>query len=75
MSDFYDDFAELYHLIFEDWDASIERQGKQLAHIVETNWPGAAFLLDVSCGIGTQTLGLAKQHYKLTASDLSAKSV
>lgn len=75
MLGFYDDLAELYHLIFEDWDASLERQGKQLSQVINENWVGASSLLDVSCGIGTQTLGLAKQGYKLTASDLSAKSI
>lgn len=75
MADFYDDFADLYHLIFEDWNASIERQGQQLAQVIRSNWPDASTMLDVSCGIGTQSLALAKQGYKLTASDLSAKSV
>lgn len=32
-------------------------------------------LLDVSCGIGTQSLGLAGLGYEVTASDLSAESV
>jgi glycine/sarcosine N-methyltransferase len=31
--------------------------------------------LDCSCGIGTQTLALAKKGYKITASDISGKSI
>ena len=30
MSEFYDRMASLYHLIFQDWNASIERQAGQL---------------------------------------------
>jgi hypothetical protein len=33
-SDFYDQMAGLYHLIFQDWDASIERQARQLSNII-----------------------------------------
>lgn len=75
MSDFYDDFADMYHLIFEDWDASIERQGEQLSRVTKSNWSNASSLLDVSCGIGTQSLALAKHGYQITASDLSSTSV
>lgn len=75
MPDFYDDFAYMYHLIFEDWDASIERQGEQLSRVTKSNWSNASSLLDVSCGIGTQSLALAKHGYQITASDLSSTSV
>ena len=34
MSDFYDRMASLYHLIFDDWDASIERQARQLSEMI-----------------------------------------
>ena len=30
MANFYDEFAPLYQLIFQDWDASMARQGEQL---------------------------------------------
>ena len=73
MSDFYDRMASLYHLIFPDWNASIERQAGQLATIIAERWgPECRTVLDVSCGIGTQALGLAQQGFVVTASDLSA---
>ena len=34
MSDFYDKSASLHHLIFQDWNKSIDRQADQLASIV-----------------------------------------
>lgn len=72
MSDFYDRMASLYHLIFPNWDESIERQAGQLAGIVRERWgPAAQSILDVSCGIGTQAIGLAQRGFVVTASDLS----
>ena len=76
MSDFYDRMASLYHLIFEDWDESIERQGGQLAGIIHERWGnGSRSILDVSCGIGTQAIGLAKRGFVVTASDLSVEAL
>ena len=31
---FYDDLAFYYHLIFEDWDASMARQGDALTSLI-----------------------------------------
>jgi SAM-dependent methyltransferase len=76
MSDFYDRMAGLYHLIFADWDASIERQAEQLGGIIRDRWgAGARTVLDVSCGIGTQSIGLAKRGFDVTGSDLSRAAI
>jgi SAM-dependent methyltransferase len=76
MSDFYDRMAPLYHLIFQNWDESIERQAGQLAAIIEERWgTGVTTILDVSCGIGTQAIGLANKGFAVSASDLSASAV
>jgi len=71
-SEFYDKLAPFYHLIFEDWERSIERQGTALDSIIRSNArPSARSVLDVACGIGTQALGLAARGYDVTASDIS----
>jgi SAM-dependent methyltransferase len=75
--DFYDKMAPFYHLIFpQGFDASIERHGSAVDAIIRDNFgPSADTVLDVSCGIGTQALGLALLGYQVTASDLSPKAV
>lgn len=75
MTSFYDQLAPYYHLIYPDWDTSVRRQGAQLAELVAAEWPAARRVLDVSCGIGTQAIGLALQGFDVHASDLSAKEV
>ncbi len=72
---FYDQLTPLYHLVYQDWDASVRRQGEQLAALIAAEWPGRRTVLDVSCGIGTQAIGLALQGLAVTASDLSASEV
>jgi len=76
---FYDDLASYYHLIFEDWDASMARQGDALANLIGVELaqspPLDARVLDAACGIGTQTLPLAARGFRLVARDLSPAAV
>ncbi len=73
---FYAELTPLYHLIYPDWDKSIERQASMLDSIIRETWgENISSVLDVSCGIGTQSLGLAKLGYEVTASDLSSEGV
>jgi SAM-dependent methyltransferase len=73
--DFYDALAPFYHLIFPDWDATVARQGAALDAVIRAEAAGARTVLDVACGIGTQTLGLAARGYDVAASDLSSGAV
>lgn len=77
--DFYDDLAEAYHLIFVDWNHAISWQGEILSKIIHSKLASpsreAASLLDCSCGIGTQAIGLAKHGFKVTGTDLSPVSI
>ncbi|UVI33498.1 class I SAM-dependent DNA methyltransferase [Paenibacillus spongiae] len=77
--DFYDDLAETYHLIFVDWNHAISWQGEVLSKIIHSKLASPdkvdASLLDCSCGIGTQAIGLANHGFKITATDLSPVSI
>jgi len=69
--EFYDELAPYYHLLFADWDASIRRQGEQLSRVIDARWPSARRVLDLACGIGTQSLALAQRNYIVVGSDVS----
>jgi SAM-dependent methyltransferase len=72
MDTFYDELAPYYHLIYPDWESSIALQAGALDELIRQELDGPAHrVLDVSCGIGTQCLGLAQLGYEVTASDLS----
>src|SRR5262245_20520928 len=72
---FYDELAPLYHLVYENWERSVEYQGGQLASLIRERWGDARTVLDAAVGIGTQALGLLGQGFQVTASDLSAEAV
>jgi glycine/sarcosine N-methyltransferase len=73
----YDELANHYHLIFENWEVSIQRQAAALGPILERECGPARALrvLDCACGIGTQVLGLGKLGFKMTGCDLSPRTV
>jgi 2-polyprenyl-3-methyl-5-hydroxy-6-metoxy-1,4-benzoquinol methylase len=76
VSGFYDDLAPYYHLIFEDWDSSIERQAGPLNSLLETHLgAGPLRLLDCACGIGTQAIGFARHGHRVVGSDISSSAV
>jgi glycine/sarcosine N-methyltransferase len=72
---FYDELAEDYHLIFNNWDESIRRQAHVISRLLRTHGTDVHRVLDASCGICTQTLGLAREGFEVTASDISPESV
>ncbi len=73
---FYEDLAEVYHLQFEDWDAAIGRQSKVIDKLLKLEGLGGRVeVLDCTCGIGTQALGLAALGHEVTGSDLSAAAI
>ena len=76
VEDFYDDLAESYHLLFENWDQSMAKQAAVIGPILE-HYTGklSPYVLDCACGIGTQTIGLAQRGHILVGSDLSKAAV
>ena len=70
--DFYDDLASDYDAVFEDWDASVRRQGALLETMLgEASDP----ILDVAAGMGTQAIGLALRGHSVVARDLSPRLI
>ncbi len=73
---FYDDLADGYHLIYESWESAIQRQSAALDELIQhESSADTSRLLDCSCGIGTQAIGLAQRGYEVFASDLSPKAI
>lgn len=77
--DFYDDLAEDYHLIFVDWYHAISSQGEVLSKFIHSKLASGskegASLLDCSCGIRTQAIGLANHGFIVTGTDISPLSI
>ena len=76
MTSCYDDISSLYHLFYDDWEAAISRQATQLDKLIRSFWGAdVSTILDVSCGIGTQCIGLASMGYDVKGSDASPQSI
>src|SRR2546423_11373012 len=73
--DFYDELAPAYHLIYEDWDTAVEHQSVALDRLIRSRLPDAQSVLDCSCGIGTQAIGLAGHGYNVHGTDVSERAL
>ncbi|QHT62863.1 class I SAM-dependent methyltransferase [Paenibacillus lycopersici] len=76
---FYDDLAKDYHHIFVDWHHAVSWQGEALSKFIHSKLASVGkadvSLLDCSCGIGTQAIGLAQHGFIVTGTDLSPESI
>lgn len=73
---FYDSMAGVYHLIFDDWDRAIMRQGRVIEGILDSKLGSARLRIhDCACGIGTQSIGLAISGHEVSGSDISQAAV
>ncbi len=72
----FDRIADDYDLLLADWDNDLIEQGRQLDEFIRrfSSIPVRS-ILDCTCGIGTQCIGLARQGYRLTGTDISKRSV
>jgi SAM-dependent methyltransferase len=76
VGNFYDALAPWYHLVYQDWEATIGRQGRALSALLASEWGSPPYrVLDAAVGIGTQALGLAAQGFRVTGSDISLAAV
>ncbi len=73
---FYDQLASDYHLIYPDWKESVLKQGKVLDEIIRKKaGMSPRTVLDCSCGIGTQTIGLGLLGHQVHGTDISTKAI
>jgi len=76
MRQFYDELAEDYHLVYIDWEGAIRRQTAIIDSLLKRyQIESTEYILDCTCGIGTQSLGLAQLGYKLKGTDISPISI
>jgi len=78
VTEFYDRLSPEYRdNMGWDWDAAVRGEGASLDRFLanQLGRPGPYSLLDCSCGIGTQAIGLALQGHQVHATDLSSVSV
>lgn len=78
VTNFYDRLSLLYHHNMGwDWDSAVREEGAQLDRFLADGMarPSPYSVLDCSCGIGTQAIGLALKGHHVHATDLSPVSV
>lgn len=78
VTQFYDRLSPFYrHNMGWDWDSVMREEGATLNRLLARSMdrPGPFTLLDCSCGIGTQAIGLALQGHRVDATDLSPASI
>ena len=76
VAQFYDELAPHYHLIFGDWKRTVLKQSLVLDGLIRhRKEPPPLSVLDCSCGIGTQAIGLALRGHDVVAADVSPVSV
>jgi glycine/sarcosine N-methyltransferase len=76
VGDFYDGLAADYHLVYGDrWDDAVAHQGEVLDLLIRELHGGTADVLDCSCGIGTQAIGLALRGHRVHGTDISERSL
>ena len=52
---FYDELAPLYHLVYEDWETTVVRQGGALASLIAEYWgAGAQHTISTSRAAGEE---------------------
>ena len=78
VTEFYDGLSVEYrHNMGWDWRTAVREEGASLDRFIakQLERQGPYSLLDCSCGIGTQAIGLALQGHQVHATDLSPVSI
>ena len=73
---YYDSIAHEYANHVPDWHGAVRRQGRALhQQIVSALGSGPHAVLDCTCGVGTQAVGLATMGHSVVGTDLSAEAI
>lgn len=74
---YYDIFSKNYHLIYDNWDQEIKKQARIIKKIIFANHKKKSLstILDCTCGIGTQAIGLAQLGFIVEGSDISPDAI
>lgn len=73
---YYNQLAPFYKYIYKDWEESVEKQAGVLDQVIQEYFGGKVIkILDATCGIGTQSIGLAELGYQLTGTDISTAAI
>jgi glycine/sarcosine N-methyltransferase len=73
---FYDELADEYRSLMGDWTIAVRDEGDALDRLIRSELGDAPqAVLDCSCGIGTQAIGLALAGHDVLATDLSPMSI
>ena len=76
IKNFYNNLMDYFHLIFEDYDKSMDEHASVIDNLIKLENKDRNFsILDCACGIGRQSLGLSKLGYNVTGSDLSGTAI
>jgi SAM-dependent methyltransferase len=76
VTDFYDGLAADYHLVYGDrWEDAVRRHGDALDALISSRLNDPRTVLDCSCGIGTQAIGLSLRGYQVTGTDISTRAL
>lgn len=74
---FYNQMTEDYHLLFPHWDETVRSQGRSIKTLIQkySSHSQEISVLDCSCGIGTQAIGLALEGCMVTGTDISGEEI
>ena len=76
IENYYNELAPYFKYIHQDWEASVKRQAAILDSVIREFFDQQVrHVLDATCGIGTQSLGLAQLGYTVSASDISSAEI
>jgi glycine/sarcosine N-methyltransferase len=77
VADFYNALASDYDLVWDGrWEEAVVQQGKALDQLIVSSLGAGKFqVLDCSCGIGTQAIGLAMCGHRVHGTDISERAI